>query len=151
MMSRGLVAAACAAAVVNGGLLSRRHDNFRAHYARLRQQTINAKRRRPQQPRPQQPPPQRARDAQGVAAIVTGAARAFARSAEIRDALKSFIVANGATPFFAVHLEDSCSGSKFYPGHQRRLRSAPRAEQRLRSAPGAEQRLRSGNPYANVS
>ena len=138
MMSRGLVAAACAAAVVNGGLLSRRHDNFRAHYARLRQQTINAKRRRPQQPRPQQPPPQRARDAQGVAAIVTGAARAFARSAEIRDALKSFIVANGATPFFAVHLEDSCSGAKFYPGHQSR-------------AVGTEQRLRSGNPYANVS
>ena len=139
MMSRGLVAAACAAAVVNGGLLSRRHDNFRAnfraHSARLRQQAINAKRRRPQQP------PQatgRARDAQGVAAIVTGAARAFARSAEIRDALKSFIVANNATPFFAVHLEDSCSGAKFYPGHQRR-------------APGAEQRLRSGNPYANVS
>ena len=144
MVSRGLVAAACAAAVVNGGLLSRRHDNFRAnfraHSARLRQQAINAKRRRPQQPRPQQPPPQakRARDAQGVAAIVTGAARAFARSAEIRDALKSFIVANGATPFFAVHLEDSCSGAKFYPGHQR-------------LAPGAEQRLRSGNPYANVS
>ena len=139
MMSRGLVAAACAAAVVNGGLLSRRHDNFRAHYARLRQQTINAKRRRPQQPRPQQPPPQaRARDAQGVAAIVTGAARAFARSAEIRDALKSFIVANGATPFFAVHLEDSCSGAKFYPGNQSRT-------------VGAEQRLRSGNPYANVS
>ena len=142
MMSRGLVAAACAAAVVNGGLLSRRHDNFRAnfraHSARLRQQAINAKRRRPQQPRPQQPPPQRARDAQGVAAIVTGAARAFARSAEIRDALKSFIVANNATPFFAVHLEDSCSGAKFYPGHQSR-------------AVGAEQRLRSGNPYANVS
>ena len=139
MMSRGLVAAACAAAVVNGGLLSRRHDNFRdnfrAHSARLRQQAINAKRTRPQQP------PQakgRARDAQGVAAIVTGAARAFARSAEIRDALKSFIVANNATPFFAVHLEDSCSGAKFYPGHQR-------------LAPGAEQRLRSGNPYANVS
>ena len=139
MMSRGLVAAACAAAVVNGGLVSRRHDNFRAnfraHSARLRQQAINAKRTRPQQP------PQakgRARDAQGVAAIVTGAARAFARSAEIRDALKSFIVANGATPFFAVHLEDSCSGAKFYPGHQRR-------------EPGAEQRLRSGNPYANVS
>ena len=139
MMSRGLVATACAAAVVNRGLLSRRHDNFRAnfraHSARLRQQAINAKRSRPQQP------PQakgRARDAQGVAAIVTGAARAFARSAEIRDALKSFIVANGATPFFAVHLEDSCSGAKFYPGHQR-------------LAPGAEQRLRSGNPYANVS
>ena len=139
MMSRGLVAAACAAAVVNGGLLSRRHDNFRdnfrAHSARLRQQAINAKRTRPQQP------PQakgRTRDAQGVAAIVTGAARAFARSAEIRDALKSFIVANNATPFFAVHLEDSCSGAKFYPGHQR-------------LAPGAEQRLRSGNPYANVS
>ena len=139
MGSRGLVAAACTAAFVNGGLLSRRHDNFRdnfrAHSARLRQQAINAKRRRPQQP------PQakgRARDAQGVAAIVTGAARAFARSAEIRDALKSFIVANGATPFFAVHLEDSCSGAKFYPGHQRR-------------APGAEQRLHSGNPYANVS
>ena len=138
MMSR-LVAAACAAAVVNGGLRSGRHDNFRdnfrAHSARLRQQAINAKRTRPQQP------PQakgRARDAQGVAAIVTGAARAFARSAEIRDALKSFIVANGATPFFAVHLEDSCSGAKFYPGHQRR-------------APGAEQRLHSGNPYANVS
>ena len=37
-----------------------------------------------------------------------------------------------------MHLEDSCSGAKFYPGHQRR-------------APGAEQRLRSGNPYANVS
>ena len=141
MVSRGLVAAACAAAFVQGGLLSRRHDNFRAnfraHSARLRQQAINAKRKRPQQPRPQHPPPQakgRARDAQGVAAIVTGAARAFARSAEIRDALKSFIVANGATPFFAVHLEDSCSGAKFYPGHQRR-------------APG----LRSGNPYANVS
>ena len=140
MMSRGLVAAACAAAVVNGGLLSRRHDNFRAnfraHSARLRQQAINAKRRRPE------PPLQakgRARDAQGVAAIVTGAARAFARSAEIRDALKSFIVANGATPFFAVHLEDSCSGAKFYPGHQKRR------------APGAEQRLHSGNPYANVS
>ena len=136
MVSRGLVAA-CAAAVVNGGL-SRRHDNFRAnfraHSARLRQQTIDAKHKRPPQP------PQakgRARDAQGVAAIVTGAARAFARSAEIRDALKGFIVANGATPFFAVHLEDSCSGAKFYPGHQRR-------------APG-EQRLHSGNPYANVS
>ena len=139
MGSRGLVAAACTAAFVNGGLLSRRHDNFRAnfraHSARLRQQTIDAKHKRPPQP------PQakgRARDAQGVAAIVTGAARAFARSAEIRDALKSFIVANGATPFFAVHLEDSCSGAKFYPGHQRR-------------APGAEQRLHSGNPYANVS
>ena len=160
MVSRGLVAA-CAAAVVNGGL-SRRHDNFRdnfrAHSARLRQQTIDAKHKRPPQP------PQakgrardaqgvaaivtgaarafarsagRARDAQGVAVIVTGAARAFARSAEIRDALKGFIVANGATPFFAVHLEDSCSGAKFYPGHQRR-------------APG-EQRLHSGNPYANVS
>ena len=138
MVSRGLVAAAaCAAAVVNGGLLSRRHDNFRdnfrAHSARLRQQTINAKRRRPPQAKG------RARDAQGVAAIVTGAARAFARSAEIRDALKGFIVANGATPFFAVHLEDSCSGAKFYPGHQKRR------------APGAEQRLHSGNPYANVS
>ena len=138
MMSRGLVAAACAAAVVNGGLLSRRHDNFRAnfraHNARLRQQAIYAKRRRPQPPQAKG----RARDAQGVAAIVTGAARAFARSAEIRDALKSFIVANGATPFFAVHLEDSCSGAKFYPGHQSR-------------AVGTEQRLRSGNPYANVS
>ena len=142
MVSRGLVAAAaCAAAVVNGGVLSRRHDNFRdnfrAHSARLRQQTINAKRRRPWQPPPQAKG--RARDAQGVAAIVTGAARAFARSAEIRDALKGFIVANGATPFFAVHLEDSCSGAKFYPGHQKRR------------APGAEQRLHSGNPYANVS
>ena len=138
MMSRGLVAAASAAAVVNGGLLSRRHDNFRAnfraHNARLRQQAIYAKRRRPQPPQAKG----RARDAQGVAAIVTGAARAFARSAEIRDALKSFIVANGATPFFAVHLEDSCSGAKFYPGNQSR-------------AVGAEQRLRSGNPYANVS
>ena len=140
MVSRGLVAAACTAAFVNGGLLSRRHDNFRAnfraHSARLRQQTIDAKHKRPPQP------PQakgRARDAQGVAAIVTGAARAFARSAEIRDALKGFIVANGATPFFAVHLEDSCSGAKFYPGHQKRR------------APGAEQRLHSGNPYANVS
>ena len=132
MVSRGLVAAACTAAFVNGGLLSRRHDNFRdnfrAHSARLRQQAINAKRRRPQQP------PQakgRARDAQGVAAIVTGAARAFARSAEIRDALKSFIVANGATPFFAVHLEDSCSGAKFYPGHHQSR--AVGAEQWLRS------------------
>ena len=138
MVSRGFVAATCAAAVVNGGLVSRRHDNFRAnfraHNARLRQQAIYAKRRRPQPPQAKG----RARDAQGVAAIVTGAARAFARSAEIRDALKSFIVANNATPFFAVHLEDSCSGAKFYPGHQR-------------LAPGAEQRLRSGNPYANVS
>ena len=138
MVSRGFVAATCAAAVVNGGLLSRRHDNFRAnfraHNARLRQQAIYAKRRRPQPPQAKG----RARDAQGVAAIVTGAARAFARSAEIRDALKSFIVANNATGFFAVHLEDSCSGAKFYPDHQRR-------------APRAEQRLHSGNPYANVS
>ena len=53
---------------------------------------------------------------QPVAIIVAGAARVLAKSSVARESLHTFIRSNNGTPFFAIHLQDACSGAKFSIG-----------------------------------